>query len=208
MPATFLRLGACNLRCRYCDTPYTWDFERFEVKREVVTLDIGAAVERLIAEPLERLIVTGGEPLLQQSALSTLLECLDPTLPIEVETNGTILPIDQLWQRVAQWNVSPKLAFSGMSRDERLVVPTLRAFAESERAFLKLVVSEPSDMDEGDQLISELGWPSTRVVWMPEGTSAQRLGLRSRWVAEQALQRGQRFSTRLHVLLWGDQRGR
>jgi hypothetical protein len=63
-------------------------------------------------------------------------------------------------------------------------------------------------MDEGDQLISELGWPSARVVWMPEGTSAQRLGLRSRWVAEQALQRGQRFSARLHVLLWGDTRGR
>jgi 7-carboxy-7-deazaguanine synthase len=208
LAATFLRLAACNLRCRYCDTPYTWDFERFDAAREVHNYSLDEVVERVLAARPERLIVTGGEPLLQQPGLIGMFDRLPEGLPVEVETNGTIAPVDSLWQRVSQWNVSPKLAFSGMASDERLVMPVLRQFAACERAFLKLVVAEPSDMQEGDQLVADTGWPSGRVVWMPEGTTAQRLILRSRWLAEQVAIRNQRFSTRLHVLLWGDQRGR
>jgi 7-carboxy-7-deazaguanine synthase len=208
MAATFLRLAACNLRCRYCDTPYTWDFERFDASSEVHTHLIDALADHLLADNPQRLVVTGGEPLLQQQALVALFERLPAALAIEIETNGTILPLAALFDRVSQWNVSPKLAFSGMPSDERLVRSVLEAFAACERAWLKLVVAEPSDMQEGDQIIADLGWPSDRVVWMPEGTSAQRLNLRGRWLAEQAVARNQRFSTRLHVLLWGDQRGR
>lgn len=208
VPATFLRLAACNLRCHHCDTPYTWDFQRFDASREVRLERVDGLAERLLADGLERLIVTGGEPLLQQQALQTLFERLPSEVALEIETNGTILPLEPLWARVAQWNVSPKLAFSGMSVDERLVMPVLRKFAACERAWLKLVVSEPSDMAEGDELIAAVEWPSSRVVWMPEGTSAQRVNVKGRWVADQALARNQRFSTRLHVLLWGDQRGR
>ncbi len=208
MPATFLRLGACNLRCRYCDTPYTWDFERYDVKSEVRNQTIEEVLERVLSANPMRLVVTGGEPLLQQQALTQLFAQLSDSMAIEIETNGTIMPIDALWSRVNQWNVSPKLALSGMSSDERLVMPVLRAFAQCERAYLKLVVAEPSDMSEGDQMIVDSAWPPDRVVWMPEGTSAQRLNLRGRWLAEQAARRNQRFSTRLHVLLWGGERGR
>ncbi len=207
-PATFLRLAACNLRCNYCDTPYTWDFERFDRASEVQTTTVDALVERLLADGLERLVVTGGEPLLQQPALAALFDRLPTEVAIEIETNGTILPLEPLWSRVSQWNVSPKLAFSGMSSDERLVMSVLREFASRERAWLKFVVAEPSDMQEGDAIIAASAWPSCRVVWMPEGTSAQRVTLRGRWVAEQALSRNQCFSTRLQVLLWGDKRGR
>lgn len=207
-PATFLRLAACNLRCRYCDTPYTWDFERFDVAREVRSQTIEQVAAELLVHCQDRLVVTGGEPLLQQPALAQLFKSLPDSLAVEVETNGTILPIEPLWGRVTQWNVSPKLALSGMPADERIILPVLTAFAAREQAYLKLVVAEPSDMQEGDRLIDELAWPGHRVVWMPEGTSAQRLSLRGRWVAEQAVARGQQFSTRLQVLLWGDERGR
>jgi len=208
LPATFLRLAACNLRCHYCDTPYTWDFQRFDVASEAHIEPVAALVERLLAEGLDRVVVTGGEPLLQQANLAGLFERLPETVAIEIETNGTILPLPALLARVSQWNVSPKLAFSGMPRDERIVMKVLQEFAACERAWLKLVVAEPSDMDEGDELISASNWPHSRIVWMPEGTSAQRVTVRGRWVAEQALSRNQRFSTRLHVLLWGDKRGR
>jgi 7-carboxy-7-deazaguanine synthase len=208
MPATFLRLADCNLRCRYCDTRYTWDFERGGVEREVHLRTIDELVERLLADGSDRLVVTGGEPMLQQAALLALFERLPAALAIEVETNGTILPIPSLWARVTQWNVSPKLAFSGIPLDARIVMQVLGAFAECEQAFLKLVVAEPTDMQEGDQIISETAWPSHRVVWMPEGVSADRVNQRSLWLAELALGRNHRFSTRLHVLLWGDERGR
>lgn len=206
LPATFLRLAACNLRCSYCDTPYTWDFERFDKSKEVVTCSIEEVLDRL-GKTLERLIITGGEPLLQQSELVELLQRLPDHIAVEIETNGTILPCSPLLGRTTQWNVSPKLALAGLPREERIVLPVLREFARCSQAYLKLVVAEPSDMPEGDQLIVDTGWPAQRVVWMPEGTTTQRLGLRSRWLAEQALARNQRFSTRLHVLLWGDKRG-
>ncbi|HMA93851.1 MAG TPA: 7-carboxy-7-deazaguanine synthase QueE [Polyangiaceae bacterium] len=208
LPATFLRLTACNLRCRYCDTPYTWDFERFDVSKEVKTKALDELAEEILAEPTDRLIVTGGEPMLQQHGLAALFERLPTEQLIEIETNGTILPDQALWDRVSQWNVSPKLALSGLPREERIILPVLREFSQCERAYLKLVVAEPTDMAEGDQLVSDTAWPAQRVVWMPEGTSAQRITLRGRWLADQALARKQRFSTRLHVLLWGDQRGR
>jgi organic radical activating enzyme len=198
----------CNLRCRYCDTPYTWDFERFELAQEVRTQSLDEVLERVLAKNPTRLVVTGGEPMLQQQALAQLFERLPDQLVIEIETNGTILPLESLWLRVSQWNVSPKLAFSGVPLAERTVSTVLMAFARCERAFLKLVVAEPSDMEEGDRLVADGAWPNDRVVWMPEGTSAQRLNLRGRWLAEQAIARNHRFSTRLHVLLWGDQRGR
>jgi 7-carboxy-7-deazaguanine synthase len=208
MAATFLRLAACNLRCQFCDTPYSWDFDRFDASQEAHTETVARLAERLLVDAPTRLVVTGGEPLLQQQALVSLFDQLPATLPIEIETNGTILPLAPLWDRVAAWNVSPKLAFAGMSRDERIVMPILRAFGGCERAYLKLVVAEPTDMKEGDEIIADSAWPFERVVWMPEGTSAQRITVRGRWLAEQAVSRNQRFSTRLQVLLWGDQRGR
>lgn len=207
LPATFLRLAACNLRCSYCDTPYTWDFERFDKSKEVATYGIEQLLGRLLEQAPDRLVVTGGEPLLQQQTLAPLLLQLPVGMAVEVETNGTILPTAALWERVTQWNVSPKLALAGLPREERIIHSVLRQFADCSHAYLKLVVAEPSDMKEGDQLILETGWPAQRVIWMPEGTSAQRLSLRSRWLAEEALARNQRFSTRLHVLLWGDKRG-
>lgn len=208
LPATFLRLAACNLRCRYCDTPYTWDSERFDLAKEATSKTLDELVERILTEAVERLVITGGEPLLQQQGLAALLGRLPTEYAIEIETNGTILPDPALWSRVSQWNVSPKLTLSGLPREERIIMSVLREFSQRESAYLKLVVAEPTDMAEGDQLVIDTAWPAHRVVWMPEGTSAQRINLRGRWLAEQALARKQRFSTRLHVLLWGDQRGR
>ncbi len=91
-PATFLRLALCNSKCRFCDTAYTWDFERFRYEDEVSLEPVDALVERLRAACGRRLIVTGGEPLVQWKALERLFERLPADLTIEVETNGTLVP--------------------------------------------------------------------------------------------------------------------
>lgn len=72
-----------------------------------------AAEVRDLGVPL--LVVTGGEPLLQQEALSNLCGAL-PGLEIEVETNGTVVPRPALVARVARFNMSPKLENSGIRR--------------------------------------------------------------------------------------------
>jgi organic radical activating enzyme len=206
-PATFLRLALCNLKCRFCDTAYTWDFERFRYEDEVTSTPIDALVERLSSACGRRLIVTGGEPLVQWKALERLFERLPADLTIEIETNGTLSPSERLLARVNQWNVSPKLENSGEPPEDRLREDALCALRDSGRAFLKLVVGSQADAEEAAGLAARLEWPRDRVQLMPLAATREELSARSPLVAREALARGLRFSSRLHVELWGGRRG-
>ena len=90
----------------------------------------------------------------------------------------------------------------------REVSAALEAFAALENAYFKFVVVEPSDVDEVSEMIERRGIRHDRVILMPEGVTAEVLEERGPWVAQACQERGFRFSTRLHILLWGDQRGR
>ena len=206
-PATFLRLGDCNLSCQYCDTPYSWDWHRYDRKTELAEEDFLATAARIRGFAPRRLVLTGGEPLLQQPALEALAHELSEFV-IEVETNGTVMPSDAFCVRVNQWNVSPKLASSGVPVAQRRKADVLEVFRMTERAWLKFVVQSPQDLEEIRELVAAVRWPSERVLLMPEARTPAQLSERSPAVASAALENGYRFSTRLHVMLWGDTRGR
>ncbi len=92
-PAVFLRLAHCNLACVWCDTRYTWDWEHYDQRKEVESVSVDEAEEEIRRFDCRNLVVTGGEPLIQQRALAPLLERLKSSgFWIEVETNGTIVP--------------------------------------------------------------------------------------------------------------------
>ena len=206
-PATFLRLALCNLKCRFCDTAYTWDFERFRYDDEGNPFSFDALVDRLSGSRGRRLIVTGGEPLVQWKALERLFERLPADLTIEIETNGTLTPSAALLARVNQWNVSPKLENSGEALADRLHEEALATLRDSGRAYLKLVVGSKADAEEADALAARLEWPRDRVQLMPLAATREELSARSALVAGEALARGLRFSSRLHVELWSGRRG-
>src|SRR6478752_626637 len=131
-----------------------------------------------------RLVLTGGEPLLQQRALKELFARLAPDIAVEVETNGTIVPEPEALSRVNQWNVSPKLANAGDPEAFRIRPEVLAAFRDSGRAYLKLVVNGEPDFAEADALLARLGWPGARVSFMPEASDREQLRSRSFAVAE------------------------
>jgi organic radical activating enzyme len=154
-------------------------------------------------------VLTGGEPLLQQRLLATLCEGLKQDgKRVEIETNGTVLPDSRLATLVDQWNVSPKLANSGNATVQREVPQVLTWFAARPHAFMKFVVRQPDDLEEVDSLVATYSFARERVLLMPEGRTPEILKSRSQWLAELARARGYRFTPRLHVLLWGDERGR
>lgn len=206
-PATFLRLARCNLHCRYCDTRYTWDFERYRFEDEVHERRILEVAEEVRRATAPRLVVTGGEPLMQQRGLGVLLGALPPTLFVEVETNGTMAPEPPLAERIDQWNVSPKLSNGGDPEALRIRPAALAALLATGRAFLKLVVGGPPDLMEAEALIAGTGWPRERVMLMPEAASRAELAERGAFVREAALTRGLRYSPRLHVERWDGARG-
>ncbi|RVQ66487.1 7-carboxy-7-deazaguanine synthase QueE [Croceicoccus ponticola] len=219
-PVAFVRLSRCNLACTWCDTAYTWHFEgdnrphrdgvAFDRSANQVVLDETEVAARIAALGQSRLVITGGEPLLQGPALAKMLEHLDtiaPGMQVEIETNGTVRPTARLDVRVDQYNVSPKLPHSGNPATLALIPEMLDFWADDPRAFLKFVVSEPADLDEVTALIEAHRHPKDRVFVMPEGTDSITLRERERWLADAALERGLRMTDRLHIHLYGDTRG-
>lgn len=208
-PSVFVRLSRCNLACTWCDTAYTWRFAgpgAFERKANQVTLSEDDTAERIRALCQDRLVVTGGEPLLQAPALTRLLTLLSG-MHVEIETNGTVAPPPTLDALVDQYNVSPKLTHSGNAAALALVPARLAAFAADPRAFFKFVVAAPADVAEVLALANAYAIPRERLFVMPEGTDGATLRTRARWLAPLALEHGLRFSDRLHIHLYGDTRG-
>ena len=208
-PSVFLRLATCNLSCSWCDTKYTWDWDRYDYRKEIVSLDTAEVERRLDALECPRLVITGGEPLLQQAEIAPLASSLQNRgWYVEVETNGTIAPEAEMAEAVSQWNVSPKTGSSGNLRDRREVPDALRAFRELPGAYFKFVVVEPGDLEEVGTVVERHGLPRDRVLLMPEGVTPDAVRRRGKWAAEACVRNGYRFTTRLHILLWGDERGR
>jgi 7-carboxy-7-deazaguanine synthase len=212
VPSVFVRLAECNLRCGFCDTKYTWDWQNHDKTKETIELTNAAIAERVaeIAGASKTVVFTGGEPLLQQDELVLLVKELreKTAFRIEVETNGTIAPTEALAALVDQWNVSPKLASSGNGLKARHRPTALAWFAERANAFFKLVVMSEADLHEVQELVTALALPPDRVLLMPEGTDPATLAERSRWLVERCTERGYRLGARLHVHIWGAERGR
>jgi len=215
-PVTFIRLSRCNLACVWCDTAYTWHFtgddrphrsgETFERMANQMKLDIADVAARVDALGQRRLVITGGEPLLQASALADLLEAL-PDHSVEVETNGTTAAPPRLDIRIDQYNVSPKLAHSGNPAELALIPERLHFYAADERAWFKFVIAEKSDVDEVLALARLHHIPARRIYLMAEGTDSETLRQRETWLAPLCVEHGFRLSDRLHIHLFGDTRG-
>jgi 7-carboxy-7-deazaguanine synthase len=216
MPCTFVRLSRCNLACVWCDTAYTWRFEgdnrphrdgaAFDRTANQLTLDEAEVAARIKALGQNRLVITGGEPLLQAPALARLLALL-PDIAVEVETNGTTKAPTALDIRIDQFNVSPKLAHSGNPGELALLPERLDAYATDPRAFFKFVIAEPSDVDDVLALHARYRFRPGQVFLMPEGTESETLRAREKWLAPLCIEHGFRLSDRLHIHLFGDTRG-
>lgn len=208
-PSVFLRLATCNLACSWCDTKYTWDWEHYDYGQEVAAFDADTVLEHILRFDCQRLIITGGEPLLQQQELVPLVTALKAKgFQFEVETNGTIIPGSELVAQVDQWNVSPKLRNSGNPTERRELPKVLDAFCQLPSAFFKFVVEEPEDIQKVCTLRDRYNLPAQRIILMPQGQTSDAIRSRSQWISEACIKEGFRFSTRLHILLWGDKRGK
>lgn len=209
VPSSFIRLAGCNLSCTWCDTAYTWDWSRFDPKALVKKARATELLFLVRSLGPKNVVITGGEPLLQQRALPALVGPLkDEGFTVEVETNGTIEPISDLLKSVDRWNVSPKLDGSGNNRVSSLVPTTLSVFRELPNATFKFVISTSTDLSHFEQIQEAIRFPSERVILTPEGNSLRRIRLVSRLLIPYCITHDYRYGSRLHITLWGNERGR
>ncbi len=208
VPSVFVRTSGCNLRCTWCDTPYTsWQPEGEE-------LTITQIAERAQSFGASHVVITGGEPMIAPE-MAALTEAIAATgAHITIETAGTVYQA----VRCDLMSISPKLANSTpwnreggrwAPQHERLRYrPAVLSKLMADYAYqIKFVVASPSDLEEIEKMQSELGAAAGQIVLMPEGINREVLRERGLWLAEICKEHGYRFSPRLHVELWGNQRG-
>ena len=198
--ALFIRLAGCNLRCPFCDTPYSLD------PRSGEPAPLEELVERA-ARHRGLVVLTGGEPLLQRGAVNRFLEQLwarDSGVEVQVETNGTLPPPEPGEPlRRAYFVVSPK--------DFPIAVPGARTHpgwagyaASTGRAWFKLLAASEEHVAAAAAWAREKNLPPGRVYVMPVTSgdmSASELLEAHRRVARWALRYGLEFSPRMHLLL-------
>ena len=204
VPSVFIRTSGCNLRCAWCDTPYTsW-------QPEGTDLDLDQIVDEVRAHPARHVVITGGEPIIQPEIVPLTERLRALPVHITIETAGTV------FQPVAceLMSISPKLSNStpGGSFAEphdrlRLQPAVLQELMARYEYQLKFVVENPADVAEIRSLMEALHAPRERVILMPEGTEHAQLAERGQWLAEICKEEGLRFSPRLHIDLWGSRRG-
>ena len=214
-PAIFLRLGGCNLGCVWCDSAYTWRFSDakphlfapvYKRQHELFKKTDAELFQWAMGFAVRHLVITGGEPLLQQDRLIEFAAGLvSHGWTIEFETAGTISPDVDLPTRT-KFTVSPKLANSGNSLEERYKQDVLDDFAVRDSVF-KFVVTCPGDFDEIDTIVERSMLPRSHVYIMPEGTNAETLVLSMPELIDCAIARGYNTTTRMHILAWGNKRG-
>lgn len=212
VPSFFVRTSGCNLRCRWCDTPYaSWSPEK--TMRTVAEI-----VQEIQASGVQHVVLTGGEPMMFDGIAALAADLNGLGKHITIETAGTIhrdLSCDLM-------SISPKLANStpwGDARDpdgawakrheqRRINLDALRALLDTYgRRQLKFVVSEASDVAEIEELLSTLGHILPEdVLLMPEGV---RVPTRERtdWIVSLCVRKGWRYCPRLHIELFGNVRG-
>jgi 7-carboxy-7-deazaguanine synthase len=205
VPSVFIRTSGCNLRCSWCDTPYT----SWKPEGEDLTLD--AVIEQATAFRTARhVVITGGEPMIAPGVVELSERLRAQGLHITFETAGTVFaPV-----ACDLMSISPKLANStpdGVFHDRheqlRLQPEVLASLIREYDYQLKFVVAQPQDLAELQAIVSQLNAPTDKVILMPEGITSDALTERGAWIAELCKQHGYRFGPRLHVYLYGNRRG-
>ena len=109
--------------------------------------------------------------------------------------------------RINQYNVSPKLANSSNPKKLREKPKAYRFFAQSPKAVFKFVIAAPKDLEEVLELIYRYSISPQKVYLMPEGTSEESLANKQKWLVEVCKEYGFHFTSRLHILIYGNKRG-
>ena len=212
-PSTFVRTSGCNLRCVWCDTPFTsWQPEGAE--RSVA--DVLAAVEAL--EP-RHVVVTGGEPLLFADVAELCRRLRAEGRHVTIETAGTVwldAPADLM-------SISPKLAVSGPPADTpggwrerheatRRADDVLARLMAAAPYQLKFVIDSAADIAEALAWVADLEAAGSavdkrRVLFMPQGRTPEELATKTAWLGDECARLGVGLARRFHIEWFGAVRG-
>jgi organic radical activating enzyme len=204
-----IRLGGCNLACTWCDVPYAWDGSHSDLTIELPVRLVRNVVEEALAADPRLVLITGGEPLLQQrhAGWSALLRSLhERGVETELHTNGTLAPTAETAELVHRFVVSPKLSHSGEPTWTRLRPEALEAWVDLARAgkvAFSFVVRDRTDVRTVATLAAVHAVPQNLIWISPEGATCTRVLDVTADVAARTVEHGFNLATRVGVLVSG-----
>jgi 7-carboxy-7-deazaguanine synthase len=207
--SVFVRTSGCNLRCWFCDTPYTsWSPEGGDMSTD----EIVAQAEEW---DCRNVVLTGGEPMLHAELIPLCDRLHAIGRHITIETAGTLyLPV-----ACDLMSISPKFASSNPSTvdhphwsrrhdRERHRPDVVRRLITEYDYQLKFVVDSPADLEELANYFEELpAIALDRVLLMPQGTDQEQLDTRTAWLRPYCMERGLVFCPRKQIEWFGAVRG-
>lgn len=206
----FIRLGGCNLTCTWCDTPYTWDGKRYDLRKELTRVPIADLCANLPTAPIA--VISGGEPLMQQDkdGWQPLLATLHGQgRQVHIETNGTIAPNPATVRWVDHYAVSPKMpSAQTANKINPTAIARFKELAKRGTAYFKFVAADLNDLHAIDAFVAhhQLDLPT---VWvMPEGATRDTHLTSLSHLADPIVARGYNLATRLHTITWNEERAR
>ena len=221
VPSVFVRLGGCNLMCGGMGTQFDgelhngaeWRCDTVEVWMKAKSKDPDKILPKDCVEAIKNgahIILTGGEPMMQQSGLESfinyVLENINKEAFFEVETNGTILPNNFLTNEIDLWNCSPKLKNSGNDKSMTYKIEVIEYLAKLNSIF-KFVINNELQMEEVNEYIFFGDIDRRQVFLMPAGENQELLEINKLRVAELAKDNYWNFTTRLHIDIWNKKTG-
>jgi 7-carboxy-7-deazaguanine synthase len=222
-PALFIRLAGCNLMCGGMGTQFdkelhdaTWRCDTIEVWMKGKSKDTQEYTDYIrdtykqYLKPNTHIIVTGGEPTMQQEAIVNFLNSLKRwNYFIEIETNATIVPTKEFNLAVDHYNLSPKLSNSGNPKSVRLVPHALEYFSANPKSTWKFVISNEDDLKEAEEdFILPYHLNRFENVWlMPSASTQKEYEQNAPLVAELCKEKNYKFSSRLQVNIWNETTG-
>jgi 7-carboxy-7-deazaguanine synthase len=206
-PSVFVRTTGCNLRCWFCDTPYT------SIRPEGSRRDWREVLRAVLEFDCQHVVLTGGEPLLQPEILPLAHALREERRIVTIETAGTIYrpaEVDLMSISPKLSNSTPRLVNRWLERHERDRdrPDALRQLMRQARYQLKFVVDQPIDIDEITSYLERFPEVVADRVWlMPQGITREELSEKTEWLKPATERLGFRFCPRRHIELFGSVRG-
>ena len=209
-PSVFIRTTGCNLRCWFCDTPFTsWEPEGEE-------LSIAQILDEIRTCDTRHVVITGGEPMLHSGLVELTQELRADSRFITIETAGTLaLPVT-----ASLMSISPKLSNSTPSPERSLEwsarhaqvrhqPDVIRRLVDEYQCQFKFVIDRPADVEEVQHYLQEFPEIDLQTVWlMPQGVTRKELADKADWLQQAATSAGFHFTSRWHIETYGNVRGR